>query len=159
MKGDAKVIQHLNKVLGNELVAINQYFLHSRMFKDWGLASLAKKEYEESIDEMKHADKLIERILFLEGLPNLQSLGKLYIGENTKEMLECDLKVELIAIPDLRDGIAHCEAVRDFVSRDLLQDILDSEEEHVDWLETQLSLIERLGIQLYEQKQVNKAEE
>lgn len=159
MKGDAKVIQHLNKVLGNELVAINQYFLHSRMFKDWGLASLAKKEYEESIDEMKHADKLIERILFLEGLPNLQSLGKLYIGENTKEMLECDLKVELIAIPDLREGIVHCEAVRDFVSRDLLQDILDSEEEHVDWLETQLSLIERLGIQLYEQKQVNKAEE
>lgn len=159
MKGDTTVIQHLNKVLGNELVAINQYFLHSRMFKDWGLAALAKKEYEESIDEMKHADKLIERILFLEGLPNLQSLGKLYIGENTQEMLECDLKVELIAIPDLRDGIAYCESVRDFVSRDLLQDILDSEEEHVDWLETQLSLIERVGIQLYEQKQMPKAEE
>ena len=159
MKGDAKVIQILNKVLGNELVAINQYFLHSRMFKDWGLASLAKKEYEESIDEMQHADKLIERILFLEGLPNMQSLGKLHIGENTKEMLECDLKVEMTAIPDLRDGIAYCESIRDYVSRDLLQNILDSEEEHVDWLETQLSLIERIGVQLYEQKQVPKASE
>jgi bacterioferritin len=154
MKGDATVIQHLNKVLGNELVAINQYFLHSRMYKDWGLAKIAKKEYEESIDEMKHADQLVERILFLEGLPNLQSLGKLYIGENTHEMLQCDLKLELIAIPDLRDAIAYCETVRDYVSRDLFQHILDSEEEHVDWLETQLSLIERVGLQHYEQTQM-----
>ena len=155
MKGDAKVIEHLNKVLGNELVAINQYFLHSRMFKDWGLDKLGAKEYHESIDEMKHADQLIERILFLEGLPNLQDLGKLMVGENTKEMLQCDLKLENLAIPDLRDAIQYCEEVRDFVSRDLFQHILDSEEEHVDWLETQLSLIERLGIQNYEQTQVS----
>ena len=154
MQGDAKVIAILNKVLGNELVAINQYFLHARMYKDWGLKHLADKEYEESIDEMKHADMLIERILFLEGLPNLQELGALMIGENTKEMLECDLKVEMIAIPDLRDGIAYCEEVRDYVSRDLLQEILDSEEEHVDWLETQLSLIERIGLANYEQAQI-----
>lgn len=122
MKGDPKVIEFLNKALGNELVAINQYFLHSRMYKDWGLKELADHEYEESIDEMKHADQLIERILFLEGLPNLQSLGKLLIGENTKEMLECDLKLEMKAIPDLRDGIEYAESVRDYISRDLLQD-------------------------------------
>ncbi|WP_237065839.1 bacterioferritin [Microbulbifer guangxiensis] len=157
MKGDPKVIEHLNKALGNELVAINQYFLHSRMFKDWGLKELADKEYHESIDEMKHADWLIERILFLEGIPNLQHLGKLYIGENTQEMLECDLKLETKAIPDLRDGIAYCESVRDYGSRELLEKILDSEEEHVDWLETQLSLIDKVGLQNYLQTQMEKA--
>ena len=156
MKGDPKVITFLNKALGNELVAINQYFLHSRMYKDWGLKELADHEYEESIDEMKHADLLIERILFLEGLPNLQDLGKLFIGENTKEMLECDLKLELKAIPALRDGIEYCESIRDYVSRDLLQDILESEEEHVDWLETQLNLIDKVGIENYQQSMINK---
>jgi bacterioferritin len=149
MKGDAKVIQYLNKVLGNELIAINQYFLHSRMYKDWGFRELAEHEYAESIDEMKHADKLTGRILFLEGLPNLQDLGKLLIGENTQEMLKCDLKLELKAIPDLREAIAHCESVRDYVSRELFEEILESEEEHVDWLETQLSLIDKVGIQNY----------
>ncbi|WGP00096.1 bacterioferritin [Saccharophagus degradans] len=157
MKGDPKVIEFLNKALGNELVAINQYFLHSRMYKDWGLKELADHEYEESIDEMKHADQLIERILFLEGLPNLQSLGKLLIGENTKEMLECDLKLEMKAIPDLRDGIEYAESVRDYISRDLLQSILDSEEEHVDWLETQLGLIDKIGIENYMQAKMIKA--
>jgi len=149
MKGDAKVIQYLNKVLGNELIAINQYFLHSRMYKNWGLKELAEHEYKESIDEMKHADRLTERILFLDGLPNFQDLGKLLIGENTQEMLECDLQLELKAIPDLREAIAHCESVRDYISRELFEDILESEEEHVDWLETQLSLIEKVGIQNY----------
>jgi bacterioferritin len=149
MKGDAKVIEILNKALANELIAINQYFLHSRMYKDWGLKELAEYEYKESIDEMKHADHLIERILFLEGIPNLQDLGKLLIGENTKEMLECDLKLEMIAIPELRDGIAYCESVKDYVSRDLLQDILEEEEEHVDWLETQLDLINKVSLENY----------
>ena len=154
MKGDAKVVELLNKVLGNELIAINQYFLHSRMYKDWGMKNLADHEYHESIDEMKHADQLVERILFLEGLPNLQDLGALRIGENTKEMLNCDLLLEMDAIPDLRDGIEYCEKVRDFVSRDLFQEILESEEEHVDWLETQLGLIDKMGIENYVQAQV-----
>lgn len=154
MKADSTVIKHLNKALGNELVAINQYFLHSRMYKDWGLSKLADTEYAESIDEMKHADQLVERILFLEGLPNLQNLGKLLIGENTREMLECDLKLELIACPDLKDGIAYCESVNDFVSRDLLASILESEEEHVDWLETQLNLIDRVGLENYQQSMI-----
>src|SRR5210317_839929 len=154
MKGDATVIEHLNKVLKNELTAINQYFLHSRMFKDWGMTRLAKKEFEESVDEMKHADEIVERILFLEGLPNLQDLGKLRIGENTPEMLQCDLDLELDAIPDLRAAIAYCEAHKDYVSRDLFDSILKSEEEHVDWLETQLALIEKVGLENYVQSQV-----
>ena len=156
MQGETRVIEYLNKALGNELVAINQYFLHSRMYKDWGLKELADYEYHESIDEMKHADKLIERILFLEGLPNLQDLGKLMIGENTEEMLACDLKLEMIAIPDLRDGIEYCESVRDYVSRDLQSSILDSEEEHVDWLETQIALIAKVGLENYQQSKMGE---
>lgn len=155
MKSDATVLKHLNRALGNELVAINQYFLHSRMFQDWGLNKLADKEYEESIDEMKHADQLVQRILFLEGLPNLQSLGKLFIGENTREMLECDLQLEMIACPDLRAGIAYCESVQDYATRDLLNSILVSEEEHVDWLESQLGLIDRVGIENYQQSMIS----
>ena len=151
MKADKTVIKHLNKALANEMIAINQYFLHARMYKDWGLKKLGEKEYEESIDEMKHADELIERILFLEGLPNLQNLGKLLIGENTREMLECDLQLEMLACPDLKAGIAYCESVGDYVSRDLLAGILESEEDHIDWLETQLSLIDRLGLENYQQ--------
>ena len=151
MKGDSQVIAYLNKALTNELTAINQYFLHARMLKSWGLTKLGDHEYHESIDEMKHADKLIDRILFLEGLPNLQHLNKLMIGENVEEILQCDLKLELLAHPDLKDGIAHCERVGDYISRDLLAAILESEEEHIDWIETQLELIGRIGLQNYSQ--------
>lgn len=149
MKGDRKVIDLLNAVLRNELVAINQYFLHSRMYKDMGLKELADHEYEESIDEMKHADQLIERILFLEGLPNMQDIGKLRVGEHAQEMLECDLALEMDALPALKEAIVYCEETRDFVSRDLFDAILSSEEEHVDWLETQLGLIDKVGIKNY----------
>jgi bacterioferritin len=149
MKGDPKTIEYLNKALYNELTAINQYFLHAKMLKNWGLKELADHEYHESIDEMKHADKLTERILFLDGLPNFQALGKLRIGENPRELLECDLALELEAVPLLREAIAHCEQKADYVSRQLFADILDSEEEHIDWIETQLSLMDRVGEQNY----------
>ena len=149
MKGDPKIIAHLNKVLANELIAINQYFLHARIYDDWGLKALGHKEYHESIDEMKHADLLAERILFLDGLPNFQALGKLRIGETPVEILHCDLALEMEAVPLLREAIAYCESISDYVSRKLFADILDSEEEHIDWIETQLSLVERLGEQNY----------
>jgi len=156
MKGDKQVITLLNKALSNELIAINQYFLHAKMYKDWGMTNLAEYEYHESIDEMKHADMLVDRILFLEGLPNLQDLGALRIGEDTKEMLECNLALEHDAIPDLRAGVEYCEKVKDFVSRDLFNSILESEEEHVDWLETQIGLIDKMGIENYIQAQIVK---
>jgi bacterioferritin len=158
MKGDAKVIDFLNEALKNELTAINQYFLHYRMLDHWGVQRLAKFEYGESIDEMKHADKLAERVLFLDGLPNFQLLGRLKIGENVEEVLKADLELENEAIPLLRDAIAHCEIVRDYVSRDLLLSILDNEEEHVDYLERQFDMIKQMGIQNYIQLQSKPAD-
>ena len=154
MKGDQGVIDHLQTILKNELTSINQYFLHSRLLRHWGFEKLGKHEHDESIDEMKHADRLIERILFLDGLPNLQDLGKLLIGENVREILECDLKIEQMGMTDLRAAIAHCESVQDYVSRNLLREILDNEEEHVDFLEQQLELIGRIGYENYQQLQV-----
>ncbi len=151
---DAQVIALLNGVLKNELTAINQYFLHSRMFNNWGLKHLGEHEYKESVDEMKHADTLIERVLFLEGLPNLQDLGRLYVGETPQEALKCDLKLEMEAMPVLRTGIEHCEQSQDYISREIFERILESEEEHVDWLETQLDLIERVSLENYLQRQM-----
>ena len=156
MKGDAKVIELLNKALYNELTAINQYFLHARMFESWGYRTLGKVVYEESIGEMKHADKLIKRVLFLEGLPNFQALGKLRVGETPREILECDLSLELDGLPLLREAITYCDGIKDYTSGRLFKDILDSEEEHIDWLETQLSLIERIGEQNYLAQQLDK---
>ena len=156
MKGDIKIINYLNKLLGNELVAINQYFLHARMFKDWGLMRLNDVEYHESIDEMKHADKYIERILFLEGLTNLQDLGKLHIGEDVEEMLQSDLNLELEGAKDLREAIAYADSIHDYVSRDMMITILADEEHHIDWLETELSLIAKVGLQNYIQSQIKE---
>ncbi len=154
MQGDKQVIKHLNKVLQNELTAINQYFLHARMYKNFGLTDLGEYEYKESLDEMKHADQLIERILFLEGLPSMQSLGKLRIGESPKEMIEADLALEMDALPDLKEAIDYCESTKDYISREVFKSILESEEEHVDWLETQLELISKVGLENYLQSSI-----
>jgi bacterioferritin len=154
MQGNKQVIEHLNKAIKNELTAINQYFLHARMYKNFGLKELDEHELKESVDEMKHADALIERVLFLEGLPNLQDLGKLRIGENPKEMIEADLALELDAVPTLKEAIEFCESVQDYVSRELFESILESEEEHIDWLETQLELIDKVGLENYLQSKM-----
>ncbi len=154
MQGDKQVIKHLNQVLQNELTAINQYFLHARMYKNFGLTELDEYEYKESLDEMKHADQLIERILFLEGLPSMQNLGKLRIGESPKEMIEADLALEMDALPDLKEAINYCESTKDYISRELFESILESEEEHVDWLETQLELISKVGLENYLQSKM-----
>ena len=154
MQGDKQVINHLNKVLQNELTAINQYFLHARMYKNFGLTELDEYEYKESLDEMKHADQLIERILFLEGLPSMQNLGKLRIGETPMEMIEADLALEMDALPDLKEAINYCESTQDYISRELFESILESEEEHVDWLETQLDLISKIGLENYLQSKM-----
>lgn len=158
MRGDTTVLEYLNTVLKNELTAINQYFLHARMLRHWGVTKLGACEYKESVDEMKHADRLIERILFLEGLPNLQDLDTLLIGESVQEVLEADLKLENRAVPPLRDALAHCESVRDFVTRDILTDILEGEEEHIDFIETQLALIATIGLENYIQLQSGSAD-
>ena len=158
MRGDQTVIQHLNAVLKNELTAINQYFLHARMLRHWGISKLGDREYHQSLDEMKDADKLIERILFLDGLPNLQDLDKLLIGENVREILECDLRLEQAGIARLREAVAYCEGVRDFVSRDLFSNILEGEEDQVDFIETQFELIDRIGLERYIQLQSGSAD-